>query len=318
MKHWVTALLVVLLVGAGVLLSGCGIQQQKQRSGLQVESGNGQAVAVYLDGTFINNTPMIDRKLRPGKHTLRLEPTDTNLVPFERIIELHEGTITWVVWNPGPSEDTSGGTILEVATMTNKRQWWQFNTAPSPDAESRLSFESHPDNAIVSIDNEPQVRFTPSDYVDYGEKPINFTVTLPSYETQAHSINLQPGYQVKIISKLAKKDALLTESVATTSAVLGSNDEKNTPKPTIDTNDSRIVAGTSIMIKPTQFRVNGEEVLRVREKADARSAVVDHALVGQSYPFLGERSGDWVKIKTATASGWVSSTFTEELQAPAQ
>lgn len=101
--------------------------------------------------------------------------------------------------------------------------------------------------------------------------------------------------------------------MATSSAVLGKTDEQSTPRPTIDTTDPAIQPGTQIMIKPTQFRVDGEEVLRVREKADARSAVIDHALVGQSYPFLGERSGDWVKIKTATASGWVSSAFTEEV-----
>lgn len=318
MKHWITAGLVVLLVVAGVLLSGCGIQQQKQRSGLQIETGNEHQVAVYLDGTFINHTPMIDRNLRPGKHTVRLVPTDTTLVPYERIIELHEGTITWVIWNPGPSEDTSGGTILEVQELATNTPWWQFNQSATPDSESRLTFESLPDNAIVSIDNEPQVRFTPSDYIDFGEKTINFTVTLPSYETQAHSIQLQPGYQVTVISKLAKKDALLAESVATPSAVLGETDEHSTPRPTINTNDPSIVPGTMVLIKPTQFRVNGEEVLRVRENADARSAVVDHALVGESYPFLGERSGDWVKIKTATASGWVSSAFTQELQTPTQ
>lgn len=313
MKRWLVAGFVVVLVIMGVVLSGCGIQQQKQRSGLQVETGNNQALAVYLDGTFLNNAPMVDRNLRSGKHTLRLVPTDTNLVPYERIIELHEGTLTWVIWNPGPSEDTSGGTILEVQELASNKSWWQFGTTSAPNSESRLSFESLPDNAIVAIDNEAQVRFTPSDYIDFGEKTINFTVTLPSYETQAHSIQLQPGYQVKIISKLAKKDALLAESVATSSAVLGKTDDQSTPLPTIDTTDPAIQQGTEIMIKPTQFRVDGKEVLRVREKADARSTVVDHALVGERYPFLGERSGDWIKIKTATTSGWVSSAFTEEL-----
>ncbi len=318
MKHWITSGFVALLVITSVLLSGCGIQQQKQRSGLQIETGNDQQVAVYLDGTFINHAPMIDRNVRPGKHTLRLVPTDTALVAYERIIQLHEGTITWVIWNPGPSEDTSGGTILEVQELASSKPWWQFNNQQSPETESRLTFQSLPDNAIVSIENEAQVRFTPSDYIDFGDKTINFTITLPSYETQAHSLQLQPGYQVTIISKLAKKDALLTESVASPSAVLGETDEESTPRPTIDTNDPAIVEGTAVLIKPTQFRINGEEVLRVREKADARSVVVDHALVGESYPFLGERSGDWIKIKTATASGWVSSAFTQEVQSTAR
>lgn len=312
MKHWLMTGFVVLLVGAGALLSGCGLQQQKQRAGLQIETGNEQPVAVYLNGTFLNHVPMIDKNLRPGKHALRLVPTDPTLVPYETIVELHEGTITWVIWNPGPSEETSGGTLLEVEELDTDTPWWQFFRT-NANAESRLSFESLPGNAIVSIDNEAQVRFTPSDYIDFGEKTVSFTITLPSYETQAHSIELQPGYRVKIISKLAKKDALLAASVVTDTAVLGTTDDIPSGEPL---SSEAAVPGVAIRILPTQFRLNGEEVLRVRESPDAKSVVIDHAVVGKTYPFLGERLDEWVKIQTATSSGWVSSAFTQEVASP--
>lgn len=302
MKRWLSASTILIILVSGIFLSGCGLQQKKQRSGLQIETGNNQTVAIYLNGTYLNQTPLVERDLKPGTYTVKLVPTDPTYVSYEETITLHAGTVTWMIWNPGPSPETSGGTILEVNPLPSQQPWWQPFHAP--ENSGKLVFQSIPDNAIVAIASEDQVRFTPSEFIDIGEKPVSFSITLPSYETQSHTIELKPGYEVKIMSKLAKKDQMLAATTAQP-AVLGSTDSATTSV-------SSVSANPKVKILPTQFMIDGKEVLRIRSAPDSSAATVDYALVGQTYPLSGERTADWIKIQTASGSGWISAAFTQE------
>lgn len=294
---------VMILLSAGVVLSGCGIQQKKQRSGLQIETGNNKTVAVYLNGTYINHTPLVEKSLQPGTYVLRLVPTDPSQVTYEESINLNPGTVTWMIWNPGPTAETSGGTLLEVEPLNPKKHWWEFYK--SEEKMGSLIFQSIPDNAIVSIDSEREVRFAPSEYTDYGQKPISFTITLPSYETQAHTIEMKPGFQVKVISKLAKKDPLLASNLSE-SNVLGSTDVVIDPEATA-------TSESSVQIAPTKFIFEGREVLRVRAEPSPTAPTIDYVDVGSIYPTTGNRETDWVEIQLASRSGWISSAYTTKV-----
>lgn len=187
-----TVLLLVVILG-GFLFSGCQfinqIMDYKSKSGLQVITDDVPS-SVFLNGQYLNSTPLIEKELKPGEYIVKIAPNDSSLVPYETSILLRKGLLTVVTWKPAARSEMSGGVIYEMEPLKDSTQ-------------SEVSFVTIPAGAIVSLENKEK-DFSPVVYTDVEPGNRSFEVTLPSYETQNHTINVQAGYRMVVRIKLAK------------------------------------------------------------------------------------------------------------------
>jgi hypothetical protein len=319
MRFRFTRLFVSLLgVGlSGLFLAGCSLsdlQQLKAKSGLQVITGENQAASLYLNGEYLDKTPYISKNIKPGIYSLKIDPTDKTLAPFETKITLAEGALAVITWSPGKTPETSGGVIYEL--MPGK-------IASSDKAE--ISFVTIPENAIVTVDNKPQT-FSPLTLTNVEPGNHELEVKLPSYVTQRHTLNAAAGKKLQITVKLAKQNASAPSptpgptasqsaqvinpmSIASSSAITqASLSAKLATKK--NSTQSGNLSGTHVTIGKTGFTQAGKEVLRVRATADPASATVGYAEVDKTYPYLKVYENGWFKITlSSTVTGWVSDEY---------
>lgn len=177
------------LIFASTLLAACNPFESKTKAGLQVIT-NSIPSTVFLNGQYLEKTPLIERSLKPGDYTLKIQPDDPTLVPQETTVTLRKGLLTVVTWKPGKRPETSGGVIYEMEPLKAKN-----------DAE--VSFVTIPDGAIVSLQGRNK-EFAPAIMTKVEPGSKEFEVTLPSYETQRHTLNVVSGYRMIVKIKLAK------------------------------------------------------------------------------------------------------------------
>lgn len=310
--------LAVLILGVASIFAGCIPQLDKRKyAGLQVTVSDIPAT-LYLDGEYLSETPFKQNDLKPGMYTLKIQPDDANLVPYELPIRLTGGLLTAVVWNPGTRPESSGGVVFELERLNNRQQ-------------TELAISSIPDGAIVRI-NEEDLDFAPVVRTDLTAGKQSISLTLPSYDEQNHTLNLVPGHRLSVLVKMARTagtfnagdisgdtaddgtsapESPTTSPTATASAI---RTAQNTPA-TGNTaarngaSGSAVLTGKKVTILPTGFIQNGEEVVRVRESSSAASRELGFAKVGQSYTYLNESTADWIKIQFNSKPGWISKTY---------
>lgn len=297
-----------LLLVSSLLLSGCNPFVEK-KSGLQVIT-NDIPASIYLDGQYLEKTPYIGKDLKAGQYTLKILPDDSNLVPYETTINLRGGLLTVVTWIPGNRPETSGGVIYEMEKLSNSKH-------------AEISIISLPDQAIVSLDGQNR-EFTPILIENIEPGHHEFEMSLPSYETQKHTINVVAGHRMDVTVKLAKSidtnqfDSETAE--ATPSAEIASDSATSTSKatPSAQTSTSSGVpvrqaviqngSGT-VTIQSTNYFVNSQEVLKVRSEPNSTGKEIGQASVGKSYPYLNETQAGWYKISFNDQTGWVSGQY---------
>ena len=278
---------IILVVSLGIFLVGFGSFKltQKERAGLQVMTGS-KPVGVFLDDHYLDRTPLIERNLKPGTYTVRLEPEDENLASYDTEVTLHPGTLTIITWNPGKTVETSGGVIYEMKKLKNNK------------TKTVINFISIPDKAIIKVDNRP-TDFTPLLLEDLDPGKHRYEVSLPAYETQQHSLNLKKGYQVDAIIKLAK---------------LLDTDEVEKPTPTQTPQPTESTSSAQLTILKTGLVQAGVEVLRVREKPSKTAKQIGVVYSGKKYPYLKEKDG-WYQIKfgeNLQNIGWISAKYAKK------
>jgi hypothetical protein len=197
-----------LLAAATVILSGCNFLQKPKHSGIQVITNNVPS-AVFLNDQHINNTPLHEKTIAPGQYTLKLVPENPELAPYETTVTLREGLLTVVTWKPAERPELSGGVIYEMEPLDNRTR-------------SEVSFVTIPDGAIISFQSRERT-FSPIILTDVAVGQHEFELTLPSYETQKHTINVIPGFRMVIRAKLAKNAP--TGDAAGTSELDGAEEE---------------------------------------------------------------------------------------------
>jgi hypothetical protein len=111
-------------------------------------------------------------------------------------IYLEPGTLTIVVFNPGKTAKENSSTIFELRKRSDKK--------------SSVSFESYPENTLISFDNQAMA-FSPLRIENVLAGEHHFVVSLPSYEAQDHSFQVLEGYETKITINLAKNAILEVE-----------------------------------------------------------------------------------------------------------
>lgn len=183
--------------------------KKNSRAGLQIEYPNGSA-SVFIDDNYLGKAPLMEEKLQSGEHILKLDPDEDNLSNLNLPIYLEKGTLTIVVYNPGENPRNSSITIFELRKRTDK--------------SSAVSFETYPENAFISFDDQ-EITFSPLTIESIEPGEHHFTVNLPSYEAQDHSFLVLEGYETKITINLAKniklaepveiKDDATTETIQT-------------------------------------------------------------------------------------------------------
>lgn len=189
--------LVVLLIAASIFLSGCQqILERHSKSGIQVIT-NDIPAAVFLDGQYLNSSPLIEEQLKPGYYTLRIEPTDQTLQPYETDVNLRKGLLTVVTWKPAERPELAGGVIYEMEKLKET-------------GASEVSFVTIPEGAIIALEGKDK-EFSPIVFSGVNPGNRSFEISLPSYETQSHTIDVQPGFRMVVRVKLAKLQAVPTE-----------------------------------------------------------------------------------------------------------
>jgi hypothetical protein len=310
---------VIFVVAASIFFTACS-NPFVGKAGLQVKTNDIRS-GIYLNGKYMDKSPYLNQELNPGEYTLEIRPDDNTLVPYQTSISLKKGALSVVTWKPGNRPETSGGFIYEMEYLRNKK-------------DSEISITTIPDGAIISVDGQAR-GFSPVlvDHVSPGTH--EYEVSLPSYETQKNPINAIAGYRMNVTVKLAKQEYVAAAAVnddanATGSAQVASSSasatNSATPATKIATTSAKTAAGASttttittvpkpkVKIKPTGFKQDGEEVLRVRASAGAGGAEVGFAPVGNEYPYLKETSNGWHKISFDGKTGWVSGQFADLLE----
>lgn len=283
----------ILLLFCFVFFSGCSIFSQNVKTGLQVMT-NDVPSSIFINGQFMEKTPLIDKTLPPGQYSLKIVPDDTTLVPYETTVVLRQGLLTVVTWKPGKSLETSGGVIYEMEKSTQKDT-------------TQLSFSSIPDGVILTLDGGNK-EFSPKVFSDISAGTHTFEATLPSYETQNHTLNAVQGYTMNIKIKLAKNDNDQNK-IGPTPIPNASSSATATPSATAY-KSATLTKGIKIL--KTDYFVNGTEVLKVRQQADAASPEIGTVEVGNIYTLLTEQD-EWYQIKTDTIQGWVSKKYGEKI-----
>lgn len=293
----------ILLVTLASLLSGCTFFAKPQYAGIQVVTTENTSSAVFLDDQHINNTPLTEKTIKPGRYSLKIVPENPQLVPYETTVTLRAGLLTVVTWKPAERPELSGGVIYEMEPLSDR-------------TKNEISFITIPDGAIISFEGEDQL-FSPTSITDVTPGQHEYEITLPSYEIQKHTINVVAGYRMIVRSKLAKTSAsttvpteVSTESdTATTNANASSSATINATSQAKTATSSATATGVKIL--STGYFSNSQEVLRVRDKAGAVGTEIGFLAVGEVVPYLGETQGGWHKITFKQATGWVSADFSQ-------
>lgn len=298
MRKW---LLLLPLLCLSLVLSGCqNILEIKSKAGLQVITDDVPS-SVFINGQYLNSTPMVDKELKPGEYTVRIQPNDSKLVPYETTLNLKKGLLTVITWKPAERPEMSGGVIYEMEPLQDRNK-------------SEISITSIPSSAIVTLEGREK-DFTPVVYNNIAPGNQAFEVTLPSYETQSHTIYVQPGYKMLVSVKLAKLQPVDTvepdstqpgTEIATNSAGLLDKSQTTSLSAELATKNY-----TKLKVTPTGYFVDDQEVARVRDAAASDGNEIGQVKVGTVLPYTGETFDGWNKVEFNGGVGWISSTYSE-------
>lgn len=298
-RRWLTIGVVVLLTVVGITASGCGIDQKRQRAGLLITTVDATAAA-YLNDTYLNKTPLIEKDLKPGTFTVRLVADDTSLVPFEDQVTLTAGTLTTLTWKPATSAELASSVLYQLEPLEETGPFWKkWLPSDSEEATGELKVISVPDSAIIRLDEQDDRQFAPFVFSPLPAGQINLSVFLPSYETHQHTLDIQPGYRTTAVFKLAKNppDTVVESEPASPSAT--------SPTASI----SATASERSVVIQKTGYFENNVEVLRVRASPDASAITIGMAPVGVRLPYRDAQQTGWYGVRFGDTPGWVSQTY---------
>ena len=185
----------VAIVLTGVLLTGCtSIFDKESRAGVQIGTGQIDSV-VFINGQYLDRTPLTRKNLKPGEYVIEIKPTDENLVPYETSITLRQDLLSVITWKPAATPEQSGGGLRNGTTL-NKRC-------------NRNSFSTVPDGAIIQLKDKSK-EIAPYTFKDVPQVRLNTLSTYP-HEQQQHTINVVPGYRMLVSIKLAKQNAIILQ-----------------------------------------------------------------------------------------------------------
>jgi len=308
-KRIITLIAIIL---SGITFAGCNaLFDKNNKAGLQVLT-NDTSAAIFLDGQYLENTPYIHKELAPGQYLLKIQPEDSSLVPYETTIQLRKGLLTVITWKPGNRPELSGGVIYELEKLGTS-------------GKTEIAIATVPDGAVISIDNGEK-EFSPLLRTDIQPGTHDISISLPSYETQSHTVNVIEGHRLNVLVTLAKNPlgdenevfqinqeltSGLDEAASEATAAAATPNAAGTSSAGNLENVSLSKPGSAgkVTITSTNFFQDGKEVLRVRDAVGVGGEELGFASVGSEYIYLDETQSGWLKIDFEGKEGWVSSKY---------
>lgn len=244
--------------------------------------------SLFIDNVAVSKTPF-EGKYKVGEYLIKLIPegTATDTASWQGRVKVYKNSLTYVNRELGTTDITSAGDIFFPTKM---------DTSPKTSNAGEISVETDPNGAIVKLDNDEKgvASMLLSD-VPKGTHEIN--IYLPGFFPRTQKINVDEGYRVNAIFKLAID---LSQKQATPSSELNS-------KTMTKTSQGGALFSVKIKETPTGF-------LRVRADASISASEETQIKPGQTFDVLEEKSS-WYRISyEPNKDGWISSEYTEKTQ----
>lgn len=300
MKFFRGTVVVFTLLLSSLVLAACSLLDKNSQGGIQVMTNDINS-SVFLDETYLDRTPLIERNLKPGIYTLKIQPDDTNYAPYETDVNIRPGALTVVTWKPAPKPELSGGVIYELE--------------PLDSGATEVAFSTIPDGAIISLSGQ-QKEFSPFIFTNVKPGHTEFEVTAPSYEVQKHTIDVISGNRLHIKVKLAKlrsaEQELSGEDLPTPDASHESS-QSATEVPITSTSSRSAQSSSKVKILPTGFFEEGQEVLRVRS-APVNGVELGFVSVGAELVYLNETNQGWLKVEFNGQEAWIAQNYAQVVE----
>lgn len=252
------------------------------------EYGNLEVVSSPTTSVFINNslvgkTPISDYKMKVNEYLIKLIPEgiSTETASWNGKISIYKNALTYVNRELGSSDLNTAGEIFTTKKM---------ESPPENPNNGGIYVETDPQGAIVTLDNDEK-GVAPLDLDNVSQGDHELSVFMPGFFRRTQKINVDPGYRVNALFKLAidqsQKQVTTTEEQASASA------SAQTGQTYVSIND------------------NPQGWLRVRDDASVDASEEAKVKPGEKYQFLDEKSG-WYEIKyNGDQNGLVSGEFTD-------
>lgn len=233
--------------------------------------------SVFMNNLAVGKTPL-DDKYKTGEYILKLIPEGnaTDTASWQGKIKIYKNALTFVNRELGSSDVTSAGEIFTVTKMDKPAKNSNYG---------EVYVETEPQGAIVYLDNDEK-GVAPVILGDVLRGDHEISVFMPSFLRRIQKVNVDAGFRVNALIKLAIDQISKQKPAATESA--------KTKKVFILVKDT-----------PTGF-------LRVREEPSISASESARVKPGDKFGLLEEKEG-WYKIQYEdTKEGWVYSQYAEK------
>ncbi len=253
-----------------------------QKAEGQIKILSSPKTSVFINNIATGKSTPYEQALKVGEYLVKIIPQEaTATASWQGKVKIYKNSLTYINRELGSSDASSAG---EIFTTTKMKK--------SPRGErGEIQVETEPTGALVDLDNDEKgvASLILSD-VPAGIHELS--VFLPGFLRRTQKINVDRGYRVSAIFKLAidksQRRVEMKNKEATDSA-------KGEPK-------------VIIRIKET-----GLGLLRVRSQPSVSASESAQDKQGDDFEAIEEKGG-WYKIEYSDGKeGWVSGEYAEKL-----
>ncbi len=280
MKNKLVLLLILVILFLGfVFVRFFLLEKQNVYGRLKVITS--PTASVFVDNLVIGKTPFED-KYKTGEYILKLIPegTATDTASWQGKVKIYKNALTYVNRELGSSDITSAGEIFTTTKM---------DTSPKNANFGEIYVETEPQGAIINLDNDEK-GVAPLILSDVVKGDHELSVFMPGFFRRTQKINVEPGYKVNAVFKLAIDQS------------------QKRPSPT---KKKEKEASSSATSQSTTITINDTPTgwLRVREEPTINASESGRVEPGDKFDLLEEKEG-WYKINYEDdKEGWVSAEY---------
>ncbi len=256
------------------------------------------SAGIFVDNTAIGKSPF-DDKFKVGEYLVKLIPEGdaTTTASWQGKVQIYKNAMTYVNRELGATDVSSSGEVFTVIPM---------DTKPRDKNYGEIYVETDPSGAIVYLDNDEK-GVAPLVLQEVLKGDHELSVSMPGFFRRTQKINVDGGYRVQTLFKLAIDPGSQrpTPRPASESAALKDSENDATPSAGTGTPSPKKTTGkTTITIDETPVGF-----LRVREEPTVNASESARVKPGETYDVLEEKDG-WFKINfEPQKEGWVSGQY---------
>ncbi len=293
MRGKLSLLLILVLLFIGFVAVRFFILDKQNEYG-KIKIISSPTASVFINSTFIGKTPFED-KYKVGDYLLKLIPetTATDTASWNGKVSVYKNSLTYVNRELGSSDIASAGEIFTTTKMAKK---------PSNSDTGEIYVETEPQGAIITLDSDEKgVAPALMENVLRGDHEVS--VFMPGFFRRTQKINVDPGYRVSAIFKLA---------IDQSSSFAKEPDDKT---------KTASVSGSVTNKTYIKIKTNDQGWLRVRVDGSIGASESAKVKPGERYELMEEKTG-WYKIKFNGSQiglvegsfdeGWVSSEYSSK------